>query len=130
MPMTVDWQARKKAWCSLVADLIDEVQAWAEEKNWPVTRHDRQIEEEHLGSYVVPELMVKTPQQGHLVIEPVGTDIIGAEGRVDISAFPSLNRMLLIRQKNRWKLKTDAGIDWPQPWGQDTFYALVELLTK
>jgi hypothetical protein len=76
---------------------------------------------------VVPELSVRLGG-GHLIVEPIGRNIIGADGRVDITSFPSLNRMLLVRVDDKWVIKTDARIDWPLPWSKDAFLQLADIL--
>ena len=90
---SIDWVAKRKDWCQAIAALTSNIRMWSENENWLVTRQDKELTEEHLGTYKVPELTIKTPG-GHLTVEPVGRNIVGAEGRVDISVFPSLNRML------------------------------------
>lgn len=54
----------------------------------------------------------------------------GADGRVDIYAFPSMTRMLLARVDGRWVLKTDAGVPWPCKWGPAAFDELVGALNR
>ena len=55
--------------------------------------------------------------------------IAKGDGRVDLVAWPSLTRMLLIRVGDTWKIKTDSGVDWPEAWNWKTFERLTELLT-
>jgi hypothetical protein len=123
----IDWDARKTAWISQVSELAETIKSWGSEKHWLIDEHSKRLTEEHLGSYSVPELFIKTPQ-GQIVVEPVGRNIIGAEGRVDISAFPSFNRLLLVSLEGHWVVKTDSRITWPSPWSKQTFYEIVDAL--
>jgi hypothetical protein len=123
----VDWDAKKDAWISQVSDLVETIKSWGDERHWLIDEHTKKLTEEHLGSYSVPELFIKTPQ-GQIVVEPVGRNIIGAEGRVDISSFPSFNRLLLVSLDGQWVVKTDSRITWPAPWGKQTFYDIVDSL--
>jgi len=125
----IDWTKKKSKWISQVDDLINDIKSWSETENWLVDKREKTLNEEHLGSYSVPELTIKTPQ-GNIIVEPVGRNIVGAEGRVDVYTFPSFNRMLLVAYKDRWVVKTDSKISWPNVWGKDTFFEIVKALTE
>ena len=70
----------------------------------------------------MPVLTIHAPQ-GRLILEPIARGIVGAQGRVDLYAWPSLFKVLLLhkpRGKDRpleWVVRTESGLDWPQPWG-------------
>jgi hypothetical protein len=129
MEHAVDWAIEKKQWRLALAELFDSIAQWAEAEGWLVARKHKEISESKLGTYEAGELLVRTPN-GHLVVEPIGRDIVGAEGRVDISSFPLLNRMLLVRVGDGWRLKTDGGVTWPKSWGREAFVELAALLTS
>jgi hypothetical protein len=80
-----------------------------------------------LGSNTAPVLSILAPA-GQIQLDPIARYAAKSSGRVDLIAWPSLNRMLLIRVGDKWKIKTDSGIDWPETWNQPTFEHLVELL--
>ena len=125
----IDWASEKTAWCELVRALMQEIKTWADEENWLVSEQEKTLTEDHLGTYAVPGLTVKPPS-GYLTVEPIGRDIIGAHGRVDICAFPSMNRMLLVRMDDQWRVKTDAYVPWPKSWCKDTFVELAAALSS
>ena len=127
MPKETDWTSKRQAWVRLVNDLCRTIKRWAHKKDWSVSEEQKTIEEEHMGRYTVPSLIIQTPF-ARIHIDPVGRDIIGAEGRVDILSFPTLNRMLLVRIRGKWRLKTESRVDWPKPWGEKTFAELVKSL--
>lgn len=87
------------------------------------------IAEDHIGQYTAPALFIQTPT-GKIHVEPIGCNIVGAEGRVDIESFPSLNRLLLVLVNGEWKIKTDSRVDWPEPWSETAFIRLVDALTS
>ena len=126
--MKIDLQTQK-TWTSLIDDLMKTIESWAEEQGWFVEHKPKTISEDNIGTYEVLEVYIKTPQ-GRIIVEPVGRNIIGAEGRVEITTFPSLNRILLVRSEDRWKVKTDSRIDWPEPWNKETFLNIVHALTR
>ncbi len=125
----IDWDKKKEEWINVVDQLIEQIKEWSDDKSWLSEKNEKTIREENIGQYPASCLIVKTPQ-GILSIDPVGRDIIGADGRVDIISFPSFNRMLLVRIDNNWIIKTDSKIRWPSPWGKDAFYQIVDSLTE
>ena len=127
MSKKIDWESKKNEWVKLVNELCDEMKIWAESQGWFVDKHEKTITEEHLGTYIVHELFIKN-SEGRLTIEPIGRNIIGAEGRVDICSFPTFNRMLLIRSENKWHLKTDSLVAWPVSWSKKAFIEIAESL--
>jgi hypothetical protein len=116
-----------EAWRSLVNDVVREVESWAGERHWAIHREEKQVRESRLGNYTVPVLSVLAPT-GRVQVDPVARYVAGGDGRIDLLAWPSLTRMLLIRTGGKWVLKTESGVEWPEGWNQQTFGRLVELL--
>lgn len=123
-------------WERNTARLADDVQVWAEQeaaaRGWRVEREQTELSEEVVGgAYHVPVVTIHAPQ-GRLILEPVARGVLGAQGRVDLYAWPSLFRVMLLHKpigKDRelaWVVRTESGLDWPQPWGRETFLALAE----
>ncbi len=93
-----------------------------------MSEESRQILEERLGAYEIHALVLETPR-GRLLLEPIAFDVAGARGRVDYSVWPSLFRVMLLREgDDRWVVRTDSGINWPHPWGEGTFVELANAL--
>lgn len=129
MDKDIDWIGKRDKWLSALRDLFDTIRAWSENQGWSVHETEKTISEEHIGRYKAPSLVIQCPS-GRIHIDPIGCNIIGADGRIDILSFPSLNRLLLIRINGDWKIKTESRIDWPQPWGSKAFVDLVNSLTS
>lgn len=125
----IDWERRRDDWLVKLRELMDSIKTWAEQRRWFVDEHEKTIEEDDVGKYTVPTLFIQAPS-GKIVVEPIGCNIIGAQGRVDIESFPSLNRLLLILVDGEWKIKTDSRIEWPEPWSEQSFINLVKALTS
>lgn len=119
----------KAEWIEDVNALIGQISKWGSQENWIVSQGMKTISEEALGDYQLPELHLRLPG-GHLVVEPIAKTVMGADGRIDIYAFPALNRMFLILKRDQWRLKTDSGVNWPKPWNKKTFLELAQLLTS
>lgn len=130
MAEAIDADRRAKELADWVADveqLAHQVRDWCEHRGWPVNVSEKQLQESAYGSYKVPELMTRSPS-GLVYLEPVALDVGGARGRVDLLAWPSLTRMMLVRKARRWVLQTDSGVEWPEQWGQQTFEKIVGLI--
>lgn len=125
----INWNKKREGWVKAVEDLINTIKEWSISKGWLVESQQKDISELYLGNYKVPTLFIQSPH-GRIHVDPIGCNIIGAEGRVDILSFPSLSRVLLIRMNNKWQVKTDSRIDWPEPWSKETFIGLVNKLTS
>ena len=121
--------AKPDEWISNVTKLLSQIRKWCQQEDWEVTQQEKQVTEELLGTYKVPVLRIRAPG-GLLYVEPVARYVIGAEGRIDITSSPTMNRMLLVRQDGAWALKTDASVTWPKKWNHDTFVELAALLTQ
>jgi hypothetical protein len=125
----IDWDRKRDDWLAKLRELTDSIKTWAQQRRWFVDEHEKSIEEDHIGRYTVPTLFIQAPN-GKIVVEPIGCDIIGAQGRVDIESFPSLNRLLLILVNGQWKIETDSRVHWPEPWSEQAFVKLVDALTS
>ncbi len=109
--------------------LKEQVRDWAKRRGWSVDETEREINEIDLGAYRVPVLEIGTPT-GEVFLEPKGQDILGGGGRVDLYAYPTMFRvMLLWKTEPDWIILTDSGLKWPHPWSEPTFVELTEGLT-
>jgi hypothetical protein len=117
-------------WRQALGTLQADVKQWVSERpDWSIQQSDTSIQEDSDGkTYWLPELEITGPN-GIVVLQPVAALVTGAEGRVDLYAWPSLYRVMLLLQWNgSWVIRTDSGLDWPFPWGKDTFFDLAQRL--
>jgi len=114
----------QQEWTKAVEGLIEEASAWSHAKNWVTHTRRLVLTEDKIGTYEVPELTVEAPG-GRLILEPIARWSSPGEGRVDVLAWPSLNRLMLVRMNGAWVLLTEAGVRWPQAWSEQTFAYLV-----
>lgn len=119
---------KRDEWITAVTGLCADVKRWSEARGWWVQSAELALSERRLGDYTVPALMIALPGAQRLHLDPIGADIIGADGRVDLLIYPSLNRMILLRRGGEWRLFTDSMVEWPLPWDEDTFVKLVAAL--
>src|SRR5688572_19093947 len=107
--MATDTQTERRRrelaeWVGVVRQLVEQVGGWARDRGWAVTASERRLEESKYGAYEAPELAIRAPS-GIVYLEPVGRDVAAAQGRVDLLAWPSLTRMMLVREGDRWVLQ-------------------------
>jgi hypothetical protein len=121
-------EARLQDWLQSVERLVVQIEGWCDELQWSVRRRDKEVRERLLGSYTVPELAVRTPA-GEVYVKPIALHVVGADGRVDLEAWPSLNRVKLLRAEGGWRVVTDSNVPLHRPWDRDTFAMLVRDLS-
>lgn len=107
-----------------MTELMDEIESWARKEKWSVVRTEKRLDEERIGEYTVPALHLRSPG-GELYVTPIALDVLGTEGRVDVEAWPSLNRVRLISQPGGWKILTDSNVPLRGPWNRRAFVDLV-----
>ena len=84
----IDWEYNKNEWVDSVNLLFETIQNnWFTElenegllkiETFPVS-----ITEEHIGTYSINKMEISLPRKS-IVFEPVGRNIIGGEGRIDL----------------------------------------------
>lgn len=121
--------ARIKQWKDGVLAIAEQAQEWSAEQGWAVARQEKQVHEELLGDYEVPQLRIRV-SDGELLLNPVGLHVIGAEGRIDLEAWPSLNRVKLVRHNDVWEVYTDSNVPLRRPWSKETFVQLAKDLVS
>ncbi len=97
-------EKRKEEWLESLAELFSSIKVWLAE---PVSQNlieiaedDVEIDEYKVGLYKAPSLILRA---GHDVVfvEPVGTIIMGANGRVDVKTGGTSFKIILTDQ-NEW----------------------------
>lgn len=116
----------KERWIADLKKLMSDIDAWAKKRHWSTHWDSKRLSESKLGGeYEAPYLLVKAPQ-GQVHVEPAARYVAGnATGRVDLLAWPTMQSLVLVRLKGRWEVRTDSGIRWPQPWGEEAFVSIV-----
>jgi hypothetical protein len=126
-----DTDQERENWIALVRSFSKQVADWATEQGWQVAWKSLDRTEDVLGSYEVPMLIIQT-QRRAVMIEPVARDVLGAAGRIDLYAYPTLFRVMLLRsaENGKWRIRTDSGIFLDRTWNKQTFVRLVDELTE
>ncbi len=121
--------SQRDEWLAHVQHLMDQLEVWSTSIGWSHDRSEKVINEQLLGTYSAPTLRIRTPA-GEVRADPIARSIIGADGRVDLEAWPSLNRVKLVRRDGQWTIITDSNVPVRKPWAQDTFVELVNDLVS
>jgi hypothetical protein len=128
--ITDDRETLQQEWLRDLQCLTTQVRGWCDANGWAVHVTDKPITESKLGEYSAPTLQVRAPNGTVIFVEPVARYVAGAEGLVDIYAWPSLLRLLLMRQNGGWTIKTDFGVPLPWKWSEQAFVEVVAALTS
>ncbi len=114
-------------WTQVLGALERDITEWAQEEGWQVHAASRSLTEDAIGQYAVQDLVLETPQRERILVEVKGRGPLEAAGRVQISAWPTLFRVLLLHKSGEegWIIRTDSGIPIRQPWNRETFISLV-----
>ena len=129
MSEQTDRQHERETWAASVRSLCNDILRWSEEKRWATHEDKKQITEDLLGTYQLPFLMIRPPS-GVVHVDPVGRDIVNAEGRVDVFTWPTLDRMVLVRTNGDWEVLADDYSDWSRLWGKETFLKMIDHLAE
>ena len=108
----IDWETKKNLWLSKVNELYGHIGLWLGDltqsgKVSLSTDEKRSVVEEHIGPYTVPVMKIGIGDET-IRLDPVGTLIIGASGRVDIKGRAG-NAMLVLSQVNKSKSSAAPG---------------------
>ncbi len=122
-------KAQRDAWLHVLEKLKSDVQKWAKENQWEIEIEDKDIEERYLGQYKAPILRIKA-DNGWLILEPVGKRVYGCEGLVQVQSFPAGNRVKLLLDGEKWRIRTESSLDWPSLWSKKNFFMLARELNR
>jgi hypothetical protein len=116
-----------REWTDRLGALASQVVAWTKtQPGWKVERTPKAITEKALGSYTVDLLTIEDEQERRLQLEPIARRVMGADGIVELYAWPTLNRVRLLPNpaSGGWDVLTDSGIKLHQPWNLENFITL------
>ncbi|MDM8550242.1 hypothetical protein QUF72_09200 [Desulfobacterales bacterium HSG2] len=129
----IDWDKRRLLWTEQVGILYGNVEKWLKryiEKNYiSVHFYEIALHEEHIGKYSMDVLELDLGEPS-VVFRPVGTNMIGACGRVDwyVSGHLDDKRMLILRENDE-----SQGFQWElwkkrhrRPFNRDTLEETLE----
>jgi hypothetical protein len=114
---------RIENWKKQVADLVQQIADWATAQGWTVEHEVKPITERSVGTYELPAVEIKLPE-GELSVDPIALGPPGISGRIELRAYPTLNRVRFLRQDSGWEIMTDSGVPLRLPLSLETFVQL------
>ena len=123
-----DWIMVREEWITAVEQLVQQIMEWTkDEEGWTVQLEYRDIREEGIGLYRIPDATISTPQ-GRLLLEVSARGYSDAAGRVELAAWPTFYRVHLLHRIGQldWTIYTDSGISLHYPWTKETFITLAK----
>jgi hypothetical protein len=125
-----NWRKVRDAWVAEVEKMADDLERWSADNDWDTKREMKELEEEGLGRYRVPVVRVQT-MQGRLYFEPVARFILGAAGRIELTATPSFWQVILLKERGRWQFFDENLKNLRKAWAIDDFQKIaVDLMKK
>jgi hypothetical protein len=99
-----DWDGRKDFWLGAVDALYKDVNKWLEKyvKNGKIEIETtlKKLHEENLGPYEIP-LMIIFIQGEKVVLDPIGTLILGGYGRVDLKGKNGTVKLIYLEESSK-----------------------------
>ena len=96
---------RQKKWLDAVENLLGDIRSWLaeaqREKLVKIHPDKIKITEENLGTYTAPSLVL-TAAGKTVKVKPIGSTIIGADGRVDMESANGTFMFLYIADQDKW----------------------------
>jgi hypothetical protein len=115
-----NWEGIRDEWVASVEQLVGDAEAWSRKQDWAVRRDAKNIQEDRLGQYTVPRLLIHATA-GRLLLDPVARYVPGALGVVDLYVLPSYDAVMISRADDGWRLHPSVAEDVPQSWSEETF---------
>ncbi|MBK1782599.1 hypothetical protein JHL22_15405 [Advenella sp. WQ 585] len=100
----IDWEKKKNEWLAYLNKLYEKFNLYLEEYIAEgiitINYQNVSITEEYIGSYTAPEMIINLGNE-QVILTPVGTNLIGAKGRVDIAGRLGSAQLVLIDANTR-----------------------------
>lgn len=116
-----NWVDEKDKWLRHLNEFYDKVRMFLkdfiESKDVSIKYQNKWINEEHIGRYEVKRMILQF-KGNEVFFEPIGTNLIGAKGRVDMEGSEGTVRFVLIdngEKRNRENKFTEWMIATPPP---------------
>ena len=128
--LTTNFEKRKEEWLKTLNTFHHEIKSilepYIEDRRIVYIPNESNVTESELGTYLAPapRIALSGDANSQVILEPVGTFILGAKGRVDMVNFAGRKMRLLLVNKNMMnsrhkiippsstQLETEGNIEW------------------
>ncbi len=101
----IDWDDRRNKYLAAVGDLYHQVEALLAEavaqQTVAIQQRAKELSENHIGTYKVDDLILLVGDE-QVRFSPVGRNIAGASGRVDVLGERGVPEVLIVQPDGRW----------------------------
>ena len=111
---TADWSRRKHIWLNSVQEFYQDIATWlgpfTEKGLLKITCENAVKREENIGEYHVKKMVLNISEET-VTFDPVGTLIMGARGRIDMTGKNGTVMFVLVDRESRTpriRIKTDT----------------------
>lgn len=80
----MDTDDRIREYLERLRNLYDDIRIWSQEQGLNITPEDESLVEGSMGVYLAPALIITSSGRVIARVKPIGANVIGASGRVDI----------------------------------------------
>lgn len=102
----IDWESRKVWWTGQIETLYSNIENWCKDiQTIIIEKFETTIEEKFMGVYTTHKLVLSISGQ-KFIFSPVGKNIIGGRGRVDVW-YDKTKIMLILFEKDELTNKYD-----------------------
>ncbi len=96
-------------WLARLTALVDQVEAWGRELDWATRRIEKPMEDEDIGPYSAPGLLLQK-EFTRVLLEPIDRAAPGADGVVDLYLMPAYDDVAtLFFIGGRWQVHFAPG---------------------
>lgn len=95
----INWELKKEEWTKEIDTFLEQIKGYFEKYKDSVVIHEEalNINEEYIGSYVTKKLIAKF-NNDTVTFTPVGRNIIGAKGRIDMDGKAGKVKFVLVEE--------------------------------
>jgi hypothetical protein len=118
---SVDWDGERKEWLDYLNKLYKKVESllhkYVSAGQIQLGYRTVELNEENIGSYVAKQMVLKIGPKS-VILEPIGTLLVGSKGRVDILGPAGKAQLLLVDSKASGPaslIHVTVGVDWKLP---------------
>lgn len=134
----VDWNAERDWWLAALEALYRRIEAWLAPLHRQglvaCSRVSIELSEEDIGTYAADELVLEFGPEA-IVVEPQGTLIVGARGRVDVFRRGARSEPIMLilagaKDNPHWEIWPTRDPRQRKPLEQSTFEGMLDTLLE
>jgi len=119
----IEWDARRDEWLEYLSNFYQKIEVflgdYKKDEKLDFKYIEKDIFEEYIGSYSAPVLNIQLGSH-KIKLEPIGTNLIGAKGRVDLIGANGKVKFVLVNKNSLApKIKVNVWIEGEKPPKED-----------